>query len=84
MRRARANCRPFTGPRANGVERASYERVMLERLIQEVRPTPAELRRCKRAAERWGQTDPTPSDIMGDRPRGGLESIVSLLATGVQ
>lgn len=83
MGNGKGHClRVSTGPAYHSTERADYERTLLARMIEDVQPTLAELRRCERAASRWGLKDPTPHDIMGDHPRAGLESIVSLMATG--
>lgn len=81
MGNGKGHClRAATGPSHHSEERPGYELVLLEKLKQEVQPTPEELALCRRAASRWGKKAPTPDDILGDRPRPGLQSIVSLIA----
>jgi hypothetical protein len=35
------------------------------------------------ALKYWGCESPTPADILGMKPRAGLDSIMSLMAKGV-
>jgi hypothetical protein len=37
-----------------------------------------------RALTRWGMEDPTPADILGMKPRAGLDSIMSLMAKSLR
>lgn len=74
--------RQRSGPGHQKGAREHYERVLLGQLLATVQPTGSEMRTIRRALERWGLTDPTPHEIMGDHPRPGLESILSLMAGG--
>lgn len=79
----RRTTRPSDGPAFHALDRADYERTMAEYLVAQHQPTDEEWALIRRAASRWKKKDPTPADIMGDTPRPGLESLVSLVALGV-
>lgn len=73
--------RRMEGPPYHSFERPAWDSEVLRILMARVRPTPEEMDMIHRAVERWGaKGSPTPSEIIGDRPRAGLESLVTLLA----
>jgi hypothetical protein len=80
---AKKNAGPST--RGGGASaRREWEAHLLAKLIEQVQPTPEEMKMIDKAVVRWGtKGPPTVCEILGD-VRPGIESIVSLVAQGVE
>lgn len=73
--------RRMEGPPYHSYERPAWDSEVKRIMMARVQPTPEELALIRRAVARWGAKEsPTPSEIMGERPRAGLESLVTLIA----